>query len=183
MFIRSIISILLSFMIITSVNAFDQTGKNAAGLTVGKVIPVGNNAFNNEADGFWAYGGYIRHHFNPNWVTDLAFTRMDYDKICTCTRSNVLDLLGTYRFNGAEDVTPVVGLGLGVVENHSHENLHLGIRARVGVEKAFSEKLALGVHLDYQSISKLPGASMGPIPSNMNLLVPKIELTWYFENK
>lgn len=182
MFKKLILSSLLMLSFMTSSHAFDKTGKTAIGVTLGKVIIVGDNKFHDEAEGLWAYGGYVRHHFNQNWGTDVAFTRQDYDKICSCTRSNIFDVLPFYRLKGSEDLSPIVGAGLGVVENGPHQNLHLGIRARVGIEKAFSEKLALGAHLDYQGVNKMPGAENGPRPSRINTFVPKIELTWYFGN-
>lgn len=178
--------LLLSFVIvcsiITTAGAFDKTGKTGVGLTLGKVVPVGKNKFNDEAEGLWAYGGYARHHFNPNWGADLAATRQDYDKICSCTRSNILDVLAFYRVNGADDFSPFVGVGLGAVDNGPRQNLHLGIRARAGVEKALSESLALGALVDYQGVNKMPGANSGPRPSQINSFAPKIELTWYFGN-
>jgi hypothetical protein len=162
--------------------AYDLTKKNAFGLTGGRVFLTGSSEFKNEAEGWWVYGAYFRHHYNENWGIDIAATRLDYDKICTCTRSNVYDALGFYRLKGIEDLSPVVGLGLGVVDNKRQQNLHLGIRSRVGVDKAINEKISLGLMVDYHIITKMPGANKGPVPGDIDAIVPKIELTWYFGN-
>jgi hypothetical protein len=176
--------ILAASLILTfahTVQAFDQTGKNALGITGGFNIPVGAEQFKNEADGGVAYGFYGRHHFNESMGIDLAYTRQEYTKICSCTSSDIFDVLGFYRMKGAEDVTPVFGLGLGFVDNGANQSLHLGVRLRAGVEKALPERnLALGFMLDYQSISKMIGANRGPVPSNIATITPKLELTWYY---
>lgn len=177
---KMILSGILLLTLFSTVEAFDQTGKTAIGVTGGRVFPFGSNKFNDEADGSWAYGGYIRHGINPNWGIDVAATRQNYDKICTCTRSNIVDVLGFYRFKGTEDFTPIAGLGLGVVDNGKHQNLHLGTRARVGMEKAINENVAVGMNFDYQGVRKMPGAKKGPQPSDINTITPKLELTWYF---
>lgn len=183
MFKNFILSILVTLTFITTGHAFDQSGKTAGGVTFGKVVPFGNNVFNDQADGLWAYGAYVRHHFDPNWGMDVAITRQDYDKICSCTRSNIFDVLGFYRLKGSEDISPIAGFGLGVVDNGSHQNLHLGVRARLGIEKAYSKTLALGANIDYQGVRKMIGAKNGPVPSEINTLTPKLELTWYFGNE
>jgi hypothetical protein len=177
-----ILSTLMLLAFISNSQAFDKTGKTAVGLTGGKVFIVGGEKFNSEADGLWAYGAYARHHFDPNWGMDVAITRQDYDKICSCTRSNIFDVLGFYRVKGAEDLTPVVGLGLGAVDNGKAQNLHLGVRARVGMEKAMSEKVSLGAHIDYQAVTKMIGAKNGPRPGDIGTFTPKLEVTWYFGN-
>jgi len=177
---KIILSVSLILLSTVTAQAFDLTGKTGVGVTGGKVFPVGDNAFNDQAEGAWAYGAYVRHQLNPNWGVDAAFTRQDYDKICTCTRSNIVDVMGMYRVKGAEDLTPVVGAGLGLVENKGHEKLHLGVRLRAGMEKAYSEQLTFGLLLDYQNVSKLPGSDSGPIPSDIHTVVPKLEMTWYF---
>lgn len=177
---KLILAVTFAIVAIGTSQAFDQTGKNAIGITGGYAIPVGAEKFKKEADGGVAYGVYGRHHFNESAGMDLAYTRQEYNKICSCTSSNIFDVLGFYRLKGAEEITPIVGLGFGLVDNGLHENLHLGVRARAGIEKAMADNIALGVMVDYQSISKMIGAKRGPMPSNIATVTPKLELTWYF---
>jgi hypothetical protein len=173
-------ALLLGVLMPAATKAFDQTGKTALGITGGWNFPVGAEKFKNEADPGAAFGLYLRRHLNQNWGVDTAYTRQEYNKICSCTSSNIYDVLGFYRVNGSDDVSPILGLGVGAVDNGAHQNLHLGVRARAGLEKAFTEQIALSFLVDYQRISKMPGANKGPQPSNIGTITPKLELSWYF---
>lgn len=179
---KLIAAIMIQTLMATAVSAFDMTDKKAVGLTGGYAFPVGGEAFKKEADGGGAYGAYFRKHFGPNWGMDAAYTKQHYSKICSCTDSDIFDVMGFYRLKGVEDMTPVFGLGLGVADNGPHQNLHLGVRARVGITKAYNEKIDMGFMVDYQSISKMIGASKGPVPGNISTITPKIEFSWYFGN-
>ena len=177
---KLITALMIQTVVVTSVFALDLTDKQAVGITGGYAIPVGAEAFKREADGGPAYGAYYRKHFGPNWGMDVAYTKQHYSKICSCTDSDIFDVMGFYRLKGVEDMTPVVGLGLGAVDNGPHQNLHLGVRGRVGMVKSYNEKFDMGLIVDYQSVSKMIGAKRGPVPSNISTITPKLELTWYF---
>lgn len=174
-------SILFLFLILSSglASAYDYTGKFGLGGNAGYNFPVFGNPFNKTADADWLWGIHGRYHFNTQWGVEVGYSRHEFED--TTIAAQVFDGLAFYRLNGTARFTPVLGLGVGVVDltNYSQNSLKMGIKARVGAEYAFTECLSGAFNVDYQRVDKmLFGDNM---PGRVaHIIAPRVALTWYF---
>ncbi|MFA6237741.1 MAG: OmpA family protein [Bacteriovorax sp.] len=168
---------LIGLSIINHSYAYDLTKKFGLGAGVSYPIPVWGNNFNTTADPEWGASVHGRYHFDPSIGLDLSISEAGFKK--TAQKFENLNLLGLWRMAGANDLSPVFGLGAGLtrIKNYAPKSLKLAFLARAGAEYGISPALSFGALLDYQYVSKM----MGKMPTNpAHVLAPQLALTWYF---
>jgi outer membrane protein OmpA-like peptidoglycan-associated protein len=168
---------LLALTFLTQAFSYDLSQKFGLGGSIGLPIPVFGNNFNSAADAEWSGAVYGRYHFGPAYGMDLGVSKEGF-KDTNMTFENI-NLLGFWRTAGAADITPVLGLGVGMtrIKNYSPASGKLSLLGRFGFEFAMMPSLSLGALVDYQYVSKI----MGEMPSNpAHVLNPQLAFTWYF---
>lgn len=164
-------------LITTSAFASDLTGKFGIGANVGYPIPVFGNAFNRAADPEFGFGVYGRYNFTSKLGLELGYSRSNFQD--TSLRLENINALALYRTAGAEDFTFVLGAGLAAtkIKNYNPSNIKLSGLVRAGIEADLASNLVLGLHVDYQYVSKILGDMPG---SRAHVVTPAVALTWYF---
>jgi len=160
---------------------FDYSKKIGIGGSGGYSTPVFGNDFNDGADGDLNWGAHIRYHLCQSCGIELAFTRHDFDK--TNQALKVFDILFFERLKPLSKFTPVLGLGAGVADitNFNPSSLKLALKAKAGVEYALNQNFSLGLHLNYQHISKFFATNNLP-NETIHVFAPQLGITWYFGN-
>ena len=175
--LKKLMAMLLAVTFVQSVEAYDLSKKFGLGVSGGYSIPVFGNPFNSAADADFGYGVHARYHFNESWNLELGVTRSEFED--TKIRLDNINLLSVWRLSGANDFTPIAGLGLGVtrMKNFTPKSAKLSGLVRLGVEYGVTQWFSLGVLADYQYVSKL----MGDMPTTRaHIVTPQLALTWYF---
>lgn len=168
---------LLTLTFLTPAYTYDLTHKFGIGGSVGFPIPAFGNNFNDVADAEWAASVHGRYHFSPTCGLDLNVSKEGFKD--TSMNFKNINLLGFWRIFGAENFTPVVGIGAGVtkIKDYLPGSAKLSLLARGGLEYAVMPSLSFGALVDYQYVSKI----LGKMPAGAaHVFNPQLAFTWYF---
>ncbi|MGZ3809651.1 MAG: OmpA family protein, partial [Bacteriovorax sp.] len=133
--------------------------------------------FNDIANPEWGASAYGRYLFTPSWGLDLGVSKEEFKG--TPMNFDNINLLGFFRTAADAELSPIVGLGLGLTRIHEYspKSVKLSLLGRLGAEYALMPSLGLGALVDYQYVSKI----MGDMPTGRaHVLIPQLALTWYF---
>ncbi len=172
-----VLAVVLFFCNMQNTYSSDMSQKFGFGLTGGYSIPLFGNPFNSEADADFGYDLHGRYHFNESYNLEVDVSRLEFAD--TNIRLDNLNFLGVWRVGGAKQVTPILGMGVGLtkVKNFGPKSLKLSGLVRAGLEASISEWFSVGVSVDYQYVSRL----LGDMPTTRaHMLIPQLALTWYF---
>ena len=172
-----IIIALLLLSIFVQAHATDLTHKLGLGVSFGYPIPILGNNFNDVADPEWSASVYGRYHFDPIFGLDFNASKESFKN--TSMNFENINLITFWRTAGAADLTPVLGIGLGLtrIKDYSPGSAKLSLLGRAGIEYAMMPSLSFGVLADYKYVSKI----MGDMPNKpAHILIPQIALTFYF---
>lgn len=158
---------------------YDYSKKFGIGASWGYNTPVFGNAFNDAADSDQTFAFHARYHLNSSYGLEAAFAKHEFSDVRTAAQ--VTDVTFFKRLKATDRLSPILGLGAGVVDltHYAPENLKLGLKARAGVEYALTNCLSLGLNLDYQHVNKMLFAANLP-SGNIHVLAARAGLTWYF---
>lgn len=175
------IALISGLLALTSAHAqnYDYSKKFGIGASWGYNTPVFGNAFNDAADSDQTFAFHARYHLNSTYGLEAAFAKHEFSDVKTAAQ--VTDVTFFKRLKATDRLSPILGLGAGVVDltDYSPENLKLGLKARAGVEYALTNCLSLGLNLDYQHVNKMLFAANLP-SGNIHVLAARAGLTWYF---
>jgi OOP family OmpA-OmpF porin len=178
---KKILTAILLSAPLMAINYQDQIG---LGINGGYNFAVGGNDLNNQTDNDYNWGIHARYHLCQKNGLELGYTQYKFDKKDNANiynKASALDVLFFHRYLGTANLTPVAGLGLGVVDtdNYSPSSLKLGFKVRLGAEYTITKNLSAGLYADYQQINKMVGATNTPEGTGY-VISPKASLTWYF---
>lgn len=166
---------------LTSAHAqnYDYSKKFGIGASWGYNVPVFGNDFNTAADSDQTFGIHARYHLSSSYGVEAAFTKHEFSDVKTAAQ--VTDVTFFKRLKATDRLSPILGLGAGVVDltHYDPSSLKLGLKARVGAEYALTNCLSLGLNLDYQHVNKMLFAANLP-SGNIHVLAARAGLTWYF---
>lgn len=177
MFKKMMAIFVLTAVFAQSASAYDLSNKLGLGITGGYGIPIFGNPFNSSADADFGYGVHGRYHFNQAFNLEFGVSRGEFSD--SATRFDNINFLGVWRLAESSDITPVAGLGLAgtIIKNFYPKSMKLSALARLGVEFGITQWFSVGLHADYQYVSKL----MGEMPvTRAHVVTPQLVLTWYF---
>jgi len=172
-----IIIALLALSFYIQANAADLTHKLGLGGSLGYPIPILGNNFNDVANPKWSASVYGRYHFDSIFGLDLNVSKEAFKN--TSMNFENINLITIWRTAGSADLTPVLGLGLGVtrIKDYSPKSAKFSLLGRAGIEYTMMSALSFGVLVDYKYVSKI----MGDMPNKpAHILIPQLALTFYF---
>lgn len=154
------------------------------GLGGGYSFPIWSNKFDDEADGGFMWNLHARYNFTA--AHGIQFTYAKHDWSDTDVNANVYDLMYLNRTNPNGRLSPIWGIGAGIADLASinpEDSWKLALRAKAGIEYAFTEDLLASASIDYQYINQMPG-ERGSLPTgDIHALVPQVNVTYFFGNQ
>lgn len=157
---------------------FDYSKRFGLGASFGYNTPIFGNYLNDQADGKETYSLHGRYHLDSSHGLELSFTRHELKGF---NPFKVTDITYFKRFMPLERISPIAGIGLGIVDisNYDPNDLKLGLKLRGGLELAINEDFTLGLNLDYQHVNKMLFAKNLP-SRNAHIMALRMGVTWYF---
>lgn len=172
-------ALLLSFSSLAA--GYDLSRRFGISASTGWSKPILGNDFDDRADGGAVYGLYASYHVNDQSGLQLGYTRYDWTHSPTAIR--VYDLMYTHRPLSDNRLTPLWGIGAGLVDIANYnvdENLKLGLRLRAGLEYAISPDLLLAGIVDFQYVNKMIGEDDNLTIGEIYALAPQLMLSFFF---
>jgi hypothetical protein len=174
---KNFTALFLFLLFLKSASAYDLSRKIGVGIVGNYAIPVFGHELNSVGGPDFGHGVLLRYHRDPFFGVELDLTRSEFSDTNIYFKN--INLLGFWRFRGANDFTPVVGFGLGIttIKYWVPNNAKLDLLGRAGVDYALNKSFSLAALAEYQYVSNF----LGKMSSPAQVITPQIALTYYFD--